>query len=112
MVKMARFIADLDILGEDEFAEALHRSRGLVNVDIHHDAVAKLGQQKVSVDSPLAIEPERLPGDARLQVLQLLREHAVEELAAILAGDDDRSSMRAVEQTGAPSDRRVFGLDV
>jgi hypothetical protein len=81
-----------------------------MNIDIDEHLLAEFDQRQISLNASLAIEPERVAHRPGLQVLQFLREHAIEEIATIIeaAGDAQRAAMRAVEDGRPAPNGSVF----
>src|SRR5262249_24206960 len=68
----------------------------------------------IGLDAAGAIQPKRLSRTAGGKVFQLLREHPIEEVAAVRdrTGDQQRASGGAVEKRSPPTNRRVLALDI
>lgn len=103
---------DLDVLGEDEGVEGVGGGLGEVAVELDEGAVGCFDEAEVGVDASLAVEPERVDGMARFEVVYFGGEHVVEERVAFGAGDAEGRHVGLVEEDGGFAEGGVFHVEL
>ena len=106
---MRRLLRDeLDVVGDDVTRERVARARERARARVEHERVGEREHDAIGDDLPLLGEQQRAAAVARRQPPDVVRQHPLQEIAAIGTDDPQARAERQVDERGVFTQRRVL----